>query len=212
MVEHDPCLYQSNPDGRANALWRTHIADLPGDRAAPVADALFIETWYDRVGWQRPPPNLTSKGIWETATLEGDKGQPQSDMVAHCVQLRAETAEYKDHVARASLSQLLKDGVAGGIEAPKAYGRYLRRIRKVCAHRALCVTQKGYMGLVPWNAREGYTIIVLQGGKTPFTLRYASMGGNLPAFHVVGEAYVHSIMGGEAVSGAGGEWQELDLV
>lgn len=205
----NPCPYGQTANGRANALWRTLIADPPGN-PAPESDALYIDTWYDRVGWQRPLPDLTSKGIWEAAELEGERSQLHADMVGHYTQLRAETQAYKEWVAKASLKELLKDSISAAAEVPKRYGEYLRRIRSVCAHRALGVTNKGYIGLVPWNAGEGDFVCILQGGKTPFVLRPIVSEGS-EVFKVVGEAYIYGIMGGEAVPDNGVGWREFDL-
>lgn len=55
------------------------------------------------------------------------------------------------------------------------------------------VTKKGYLGLAPWNAREGDVVAILLGGCTPFLLR--RIRGS--RYSLVGEAYVHGIMAGE---------------
>ncbi len=75
------------------------------------------------------------------------------------------------------------------------YGAAVGRIYKACAHRALFVTSKGYIGLAPWNAKSGDFIFVFNGGKTPFLLREIPGG----RYKLVGEAYVHGIMGGVAL-------------
>ncbi len=122
---------------------------MAADRAAPAEDALIIETWYDRIGWQRERPDFTSKGIWETAGLERNKSRLQSEMMERYVSLRAETPEYVKLAAEASVTQLVKESFADGFSVAKAYGVYLRRIRRACSHRALFVTGKGYTGLAP---------------------------------------------------------------
>lgn len=83
----------------------------------------------------------------------------------------------------------------------KRYGELISRIYYACAHRRLCRTQKGYIGLVPWNASVGDEVWILAGGKTPFVLRKTAKEGEhdtVSARSLVGEAYVHGIMGGEA--------------
>jgi hypothetical protein len=54
-VEYDECPYAST-GGRRSAFWRTTIADRAGAGAAPAADGLLVETWFDHVGWL---PELT---------------------------------------------------------------------------------------------------------------------------------------------------------
>jgi hypothetical protein len=82
----------------------------------------------------------------------------------------------------------------------KKYERYLRRIHKVCAHRSLFVTEKGYIGLGPWNSKKGDKVVVITGGHTPFLLR--EIPGK-DGYRLVGESYVSGLMGGEALALAG---------
>lgn len=63
-----------------------------------------------------------------------------------------------------------------------------------------CLTNRGYFGLVPANAREGDIIAVLYGGAVPFCLRRSD---DEETCRVVGEAYVHGIMHGEAIGWEG---------
>lgn len=61
--------------------------------------------------------------------------------------------------------------------------------------RRLFVSEAGYFGLAPPNARKGDQVAVLFGAETPFILRRAGSG-----FQVVGESYVHGLMDGEAIN------------
>ena len=58
-----------------------------------------------------------------------------------------------------------------------------------------CVTQDGYMGLVPTRAAKGDTICVLMGGAVPFVIRGTENG----QFRLLGECYVHGLMDGKAL-------------
>jgi hypothetical protein len=99
-----------------------------------------------------------------------------------------------------------------GFRLPKKYGEYVRRIRRACAYRAMFVTRRGYLGLAPWNAHAGDLVCILKGGKTPFLLRLPPAGS---VYQVLGEAYVHGVMGGEAVAededGHGNDWRVFNL-
>ncbi|EPE29820.1 hypothetical protein GLAREA_00980 [Glarea lozoyensis ATCC 20868] len=196
--------------GRKNALWRTMIADFAGERKSPEGDWLLLETWYDRVGWQQDLPDLTSKTINETAVLTTGIKDMEVQMVAHYANLRATTTEYTDFVTNASVATIIKDSFTKGFQLPKKYGEYVRRIRKACARRALYVTSKGYIGLAPWNAREGDLVCIFKGGKTPFLLRLPPAGS---VYQLVGETYVHGIMGGEAVAAdaSDNDWRVFNL-
>lgn len=71
--------------------------------------------------------------------------------------------------------------------------------------RRLFATRKGYLGLGPASLEVGDTVWILPGAKVPFILRHAAgAAGNvaieeMPRYKLVGEAYVHGIMKGEAV-------------
>lgn len=82
-------------------------------------------------------------------------------------------------------------------KAASAYAEFTKRIFKACANRRLFVTGKGYIGLAPWNAREGDVVAVLLGGKMPYLLR--PRGSDCTDYTFVGETYVHGLMEGEAM-------------
>lgn len=98
------------------------IADWVGNLAAPQEDWLLIETGYDRVGWQPKMPDLTSKGIWETAKLEESTRDMEGQMIAHCIDLRAVTPAFTNFVASASVTKIVKDSIRfpQGFESPKS--------------------------------------------------------------------------------------------
>ena len=64
--------------------------------------------------------------------------------------------------------------------------------------RKLARTQKSHLALVVAGAREGDSIGIFQGGKTPLIIRATGSG----TWHILGDAYVHGIMKGEV-------WDEL---
>ena len=64
-----------------------------------------------------------------------------------------------------------------------------------------CATDQGYVGLVPRAARDGDRICLLHSGKVPFVLRQLENAGR--TWKLVGECYVHGIMGGEALKKSG---------
>ena len=71
-------------------------------------------------------------------------------------------------------------------------------MRLVCDGRCFLVTRNGYFGLGPWIARPGDLCCVLLGATVPFVLRSADDQGT--RHKLVGEAYVHGLMRGEAVT------------
>jgi hypothetical protein len=79
--------------------------------------------------------------------------------------------------------------------------------------RRFCVSEKGYVGLVPPFAREGDIICVVLGVQTPLVFRKLKLtqdqGGS--RYHLVGETYIHGLMDGEALRG-GHETEFLEIV
>ncbi|TVY80898.1 Heterokaryon incompatibility protein 6, OR allele [Lachnellula suecica] len=79
-------------------------------------------------------------------------------------------------------------------------------IRSATTRRTLFLTARGHMGLGPAKMREGDSLSILLGGKTPFILREAATrsisdhGYNKrQCFEVVGDCYTHGLMDGEAM-------------
>ena len=66
--------------------------------------------------------------------------------------------------------------------------------------RNLCVTEKGYLGMVPETAIVGDIICIFLGGQVLYTLRYS---GKRDEFEYIGETYLHGLMDGEVM-----EWVE----
>lgn len=69
------------------------------------------------------------------------------------------------------------------------------RVRDACALRALCITQKGYIGLTPSTTAKGDLVCLFPDGQVPFVLRKKG-----PFYEWIGEAYIHGIMYGEGLS------------
>ncbi|KAH7324792.1 heterokaryon incompatibility protein-domain-containing protein [Stachybotrys elegans] len=74
--------------------------------------------------------------------------------------------------------------------------RYMELAHKTLRGRHLFVTDKGYFGLGPDDMCKGDTVAILHGGRTPFILRERGDGSS---WTLLGDCYVHGIMGGEAL-------------
>lgn len=70
-----------------------------------------------------------------------------------------------------------------------------KAISSATLFRSWCLTREGYVGLMPQESRETDLIYILEGARTPFVLR--RMEGS-EDYMLVGEAYVHGLMHGEA--------------
>jgi len=72
-----------------------------------------------------------------------------------------------------------------------------------------CVTQKGRIGLVRDNVKEGDEIAVIMGAPTLFILRNASIAN---AYTLESDAYIRGLMDGEAVEAASYKSDKINLV
>jgi len=195
-----PCPYSTFLEsGRKEALWRTHMADSPApNHADSTTTRPLIDAWYDRSGWGKHLPSLaerSAQNIWQATGDEVDAKWLHWDL--HAELRRAEGDDFKTSK-----------------KTDEMYARLIKRIQDVCAHRRLFVTRRGYIGLGPWNAQVEDAVCVLKGGKTPFLLRGKEGEKDEGVYELVGEAYVHGLMGGEFMVGREGKetWRLFCLV
>ncbi|KAF8855595.1 hypothetical protein BDZ45DRAFT_728035 [Acephala macrosclerotiorum] len=117
-----------------------------------------IECWYDRVGRAREKlslKDLAGKVIEVDWNRRFNVGEiPEVDLSKKEIKTYW-AAETKDAIER--------------------YGVVAKEIFEACMHRALFVTVRGYLGLVPWNAKIGDKVFVLKGDR------------QLDAYELVGE-------------------------
>jgi hypothetical protein len=69
-------------------------------------------------------------------------------------------------------------------------------------NHAFFITKMGYIGMGPPRTRPGDQIWVFYGGRVPFIMRRNNLHGlqfEFRGLRLVGDAYVHGIMDGEAV-------------
>ncbi|RTE80930.1 hypothetical protein BHE90_004561 [Fusarium euwallaceae] len=212
MAELGPACPYGGEKARREALWRTHIADYAGKKAAPSSLGWAVECWYDRDGWAKPltdPVDLLSdiyhlRSFWSKAMERGGEMQKMTQYVQQFCREWNLKPKTDEEIEEMDFREALKwigseatDEFKLEQGACKEYGSCVRRIYQACAHRRLLVTTRGYLGLAPWNAKVGDAVFVLKGGKTPFLLREHEAPGQ--GYRLVGEAFVYGIMGGEAV-------------
>jgi len=85
---------------------------------------------------------------------------------------------------------------------------FFKEARNWCYNRCLIVTKRGHVGLAPLGTQVGDHVAILYGEAVPGVLRRWGSGtgqcGNPgETYSLVGEAYVHGIMYGEAVEDRG---------
>ena len=84
---------------------------------------------------------------------------------------------------------------------PVEFARVIKR-SPAMGQMQFCVLDDGHFGLVPPGARPGDWMTVIFGAETPFVLRELTDGsemGTTSEYQIVGHAYVHGMMHGEAL-------------
>ena len=82
-------------------------------------------------------------------------------------------------------------------ESFKSYGGlkvYGTHVGIGAAHHKVCITRRGYMGRVPLSSQPGDIIVVLYGGRLPFTVRKTD-----GKYLLLGAGYLEGFMNGEAL-------------
>ncbi|QDS74898.1 hypothetical protein FKW77_003802 [Venturia effusa] len=77
---------------------------------------------------------------------------------------------------------------------------YNRTRRSTSAGLSFCSTSKGLLGWIPRTANEGDKICIFDGARAPFLIRERGDG----TYELIGEAYIHGIMYGEAM-----KWEDI---
>ncbi|KAJ9151464.1 hypothetical protein NKR19_g4931 [Coniochaeta hoffmannii] len=182
-----------NGQGLTEVLWRTVIADIAWDRHPAPAD-FGLAFVYNYIGMVI----CRTASFWSTSTFESELER----MIIQIDHLRAidpgSVFPEGDEIRR--LARVLKgDGpdhdpevVAEMMGKIEALGNHMSR---VCLLRRLTRTDFNLLAMVPKSTERGDSIWIVPGLKTPFVFRDMA-NGNL---ELVGEAYVHGIMFGEAI-------------
>jgi hypothetical protein len=85
-------------------------------------------------------------------------------------------------------------GDRAGLEVThKFVGTFLR----MCSARRVFSTEQGDLGIAHQGARVGDEVVVVPGAAVPFVVREVEGG----AYVLIGEAFVHGAMNGEALEG-----------
>ncbi|KAH7374097.1 heterokaryon incompatibility protein-domain-containing protein [Cadophora sp. MPI-SDFR-AT-0126] len=89
--------------------------------------------------------------------------------------------------------------------------KFVSALTGVSGGRTLFATKKGYLGLGSSTMEIGDVVAVFAGGMTPFVLRknLELASGKECTYKLIADAYIHGLMGGEAL--AMGEMQDIVL-
>jgi len=100
-------------------------------------------------------------------------------------------------------------------DVQRAYD-YIDNCARLAHNRLICLTQKGYVTLVPKETAVGDRTVVFCGGHVPFVLSGVEKKGTadveVEKYQLTGESYVHGIMNGEPFNMHGLAMENITLV
>lgn len=179
--------------GLTEVLWRTVIADIAWNQHPAPAD-FGVAFVYNYIGMLV----CRTAGFWSASTF----ARELELTVQQIDRLRAAdpASVFPDGEEVRRLARVLKgddknfdhDLLAQMMAKVEALGEHMSR---VCLQRRLAWTDSNLLAMVPKSTVAGDSIWIVPGLKTPFVFREVANGN----FELVGEAYVHGIMFGEAM-------------
>lgn len=189
-------MYRATGECRAAAVMRTLNADLHPERSTSTPRAfrrwiglsvydMLVKSGDDSL----PLVALVDRlSVLDTLDAPGDKDYfpTTSDIRAMAEQYEAAESESNE-----AISAFFQDVLAQGLT-------YFDRLYSIVAvGRSIFRTSEGYIGLAPNWIRSGDEVVLLETGRVPFIMRRQT---DSEQYKLVGEAYVHGIMGGQAVT------------
>ncbi|KAK0623968.1 heterokaryon incompatibility protein-domain-containing protein [Immersiella caudata] len=179
----------------SEAFWRTLIANK--DRAAlpagPEFRGHFLKFWVEN-----GLADLRAQALGRTSNSPHISDVDRDKDYGGAGQRVADS-----HLSNPDLMPAIRDDpfVVEFLDEPitkaKAH-EYVQNIGMTITNRSFIVTEEGAVGLAPAMTVVGDVVTIIAGADTPFVLR--PVPGEMGRFELFGEAYIHGVMGGEAVA------------
>ncbi|KAI1419219.1 HET-domain-containing protein [Xylaria sp. FL1777] len=194
-----PMNYSAGDKTKAIRNWRvmTGVEEEP-DRPYPSGGTILDAFWRTLCFDTSASADPSQPG------LEYERAVPH-DRVIHDTFWFISLLSLYDRPKHDQLCGEFQDNLGGNV--------FSQRVARTILDRRFFLTEKGYIGLAPDDVNEGDMICALAGGRLPFILRDASTTSkrlgkstDIPrTYKLVGDAYLHGIMDGEAVAGVNEE-------
>ncbi|GME60225.1 heterokaryon incompatibility protein-domain-containing protein [Neofusicoccum parvum] len=186
-----PAIYPWTPGSvtRVEALWRTLVADHV-DRQHPAL----------------PHREHDFRRQWARESDEARKSCEPSRMPVP-QDARETLRRFRDAEAKLGIGAGDVVDAAREERAANEFG-FVSRYRRTSYARTVFRTDAGQLGNGPRRLEVGDQVWVLAGASVPFVLRAQARGG----YQLVGEAYVHGIMNGEALDAPDAKAEQIELV
>ncbi|EWZ02461.1 hypothetical protein FOYG_01727 [Fusarium oxysporum NRRL 32931] len=219
MLLHCGTTYIPTGQPIVEAFWRTLIMDCDlSQRPAPSHLAMSFSKWMllvtiqALIAYQLKNPSMYDQfdalePLWTLAnTRDSTNTLPKSgDMIP----LLFELGLRHDPSVRVDTESEKAAKFASWAEISAPFEALLRV--NLAASRRIARTIRGYLCLVPLQAKAGDKIMIVAGCAAPLVLRRS--GPSESRFQLVGDAYVHGAMFGEHITGTGeSSWRDVHLV
>lgn len=194
----DP-IYVATNQSRAEAIWRTMIADTAGgnfpapDEEKEGIRRIFLDWTFDSV-FQSRTDAWISELPWDVFTKAGDH-----DVFPINLEVSNDASKFSNELERGSTSpnNFLSTVTSIYHRLGTPPSDWITWYDSLVVGRAIFKTKKGYIGIGPYWAECGDAVCLLEGGKVPFILKKTQRAEQ---YEFVGEAYVHGIMHGQAIN------------
>lgn len=113
-----------------------------------------------------------------------------------------------DRSVRTGEPLIVEDDTGQWAEAQNGSLLYRQALQNMMMAKSFALTEGGRMGIVPGESRVGDDVALLSGCAVPFVLRV----GNGNEFVLIGECYMHGVMGEEMVGDGSTRWESLEIV
>ena len=172
-------------EGRSDVFWRTMIADQCGDQhPAPASLKVpFMKHIYGMLVDVTRPFSAPEASEDQTKALF----KAHSDGILH-LGLQLSQRDLNDAIREMTSHTTVTGDFGAGHE-------YIVPWRNAYGWRRLFRTHSGYLGIGPQSLQIGDVVSIVPGSIVPFLLRKVQDN----RYRLVGEAYVHGIMHGEAL-------------
>ncbi|KAH0536279.1 hypothetical protein FGG08_006840 [Glutinoglossum americanum] len=221
LLAHYPQSRYPNGGTPTEAFWRTLIKDtfrgrLAGEEARgafPLFIALRVWELKEALGSLRDvikysepkpsPPDQLTKDLTKLSDVYSQTKAAVSDL----------STRYTDGIIPDwnTIERMIEIGQDEDSPEKKDldrdYDHIAESFRVAYSGRRLFRTERNYIGITAQSLQEGDTVWVLAGATVPTVLRRLQNGN----WKLVGEAYVHGIMNGEAVRGDGVKSEQILL-
>ena len=192
LLDSPPEYFTGQP--RLEAFWRTFIADQMDSGESPVPETLgesFFQTLrfalVDKFYKVVEEPDFEERVQKAIPKIDLLGRSDKTGRVPTISSVISDCKKFAEPGSRERNSALMRDAEKQSLFIGNA---------SIAGWRRTFRTSKGYLGLGPESLETGDQVFVIAGSPVPFAFRPTAVPGR---YRLVGEAYIHGMMHGEAM-------------